>query len=303
MNGTLFDGAYRAVEQDKPDLLSEFVRDGFDPHGFYICPESAGYDRACNLLRVAVDFQAREAFVRLLELGVSPNIIAKPPNELGIGMEPIAHYILGKHTELAGFRANLVASLLDYGADVNLLDGDGRTPLIAAAMAGPDLWDKEYRQVHFRALDHLLAQSPLLNVADRLGYTALHLAARNGHTSVVAELLAAGADANPGPDYSGSTPIDYAIRHSLLFPAQHDVLLAPARSGLEMLTNLLYFGADPSPLHYAKLTLQVTPIGVGLVPLDMASTVSGNLESRRIGEPSFNLLDVPGMLDFLRRWP
>lgn len=83
------------------------------------------------------------------------------------------------------------------GADIHARDGDGSTPLHAAALVG-----------HAAAVTALLAAGADIEARDDLGSTPLHVAAR-GHAAVVTALLDAGADGTARTD-NGSTPFDLA---------------------------------------------------------------------------------------------
>ncbi len=76
-----------------------------------------------------------------------------------------------------------VEQLLQTGADVNALDGDGRTPLIHAAANG-----------HTQVVGALLDAGADANASDFGGFSALINAAEFGHTAIVELLLERGAD-------------------------------------------------------------------------------------------------------------
>ncbi len=78
-----------------------------------------------------------------------------------------------------------VIVLIEHGADLNAVDSDGMTPLMAAVVAG---------QVE-TALE-LIRQGVDVNVSTDSGWTALHAAARRGDTEVVRALCDAGVDVN-----------------------------------------------------------------------------------------------------------
>ena len=83
-----------------------------------------------------------------------------------------------------------VRALLKKGVDVNAAQGDGMTALHWAAMKG----DAEMAQM-------LVFAGANVRATTRLGaYTPLYLAAKGGHSAVVAALLAAGADAEGHDD-------------------------------------------------------------------------------------------------------
>ena len=81
--------------------------------------------------------------------------------------------------------AKRVRTLLKKGLDVNEAQGDGTTALHWAAIKG----DAELAQM-------LIYAGANVRATTRLGaYTPLYLAAKGGHSAVVAALLAGGADA------------------------------------------------------------------------------------------------------------
>lgn len=93
-------------------------------------------------------------------------------------------------------QAATAKALLAGGADVNLADGLGSTPLHKACYlaTGKDVVAAAKAKHEVAAV--LLAAKPKLNVKDKQGWTALMLAASNGDAEMVKMLLAAGADAS-----------------------------------------------------------------------------------------------------------
>ena len=75
--------------------------------------------------------------------------------------------------------------LLESGADVNKLDGDGQVALISAARNG-----------HSDCVKSLLEAGANVNIMDNEGDSALYAAADNGHLQCIDVLLKAGADVN-----------------------------------------------------------------------------------------------------------
>jgi ankyrin repeat protein len=104
---------------------------------------------------------------------------------------------------LAAFngQADVAALLLDAGADVSLKDGSGRTALMFAS-TGPSR----------ATVELLLKHKAKVNEVDGgERWTPLMFAAAEGHTDVVAALLAAGAD--PGmQDTDGDSARDFALQ-------------------------------------------------------------------------------------------
>jgi len=117
--------------------------------------------------------------------------------------------------------------LLDAGADVNRCDVNGRGPIYMAASRGHanviHLLANSCKSDHSEAsvsappsaLDHNKQERPskALDAVDVTGATPLHAAARIGSRAVIAELLAAGADATIR-DESGRTPRRVAMERN-----------------------------------------------------------------------------------------
>ena len=95
---------------------------------------------------------------------------------------------------------SIVNILLDAGADKEVKDEYGRTPLDVAAWEG-----------HTDIVKLLLDAGADKEVKGRLGSTPLYLAAWNGRTGIVKLLLDAGADKEV-KDIFGNTPLHDAAR-------------------------------------------------------------------------------------------
>ncbi len=91
---------------------------------------------------------------------------------------------------------NAVKTMLDHGADVNVVDPLGRTPLMYAA-ASDNLPLEEVRMLVEHGAD-VNATDAHKQGADS-GWTALDIARRNGDTPIVAFLLKSGAKSNAAP--------------------------------------------------------------------------------------------------------
>ena len=73
--------------------------------------------------------------------------------------------------------------LLAQGADINVTDGRGQTPLHLAVREG-----------HLALAKLLLAKGADINAQDKFGWTALHFAANRGEQDMANLLIASGAD-------------------------------------------------------------------------------------------------------------
>ena len=97
----------------------------------------------------------------------------------------------------AGTMPNLLAMLLEYGADINIGGYDTyKTPLHVAC----ELGDKEIVRI-------LLNAKPELNRLTTDSLTPLYIAAKRMHTEAIVILLEAGADPNSKNDERGITPL------------------------------------------------------------------------------------------------
>ena len=153
----------------------------------------------------------------------------------------------------AAERLKIVEALLDRGADVNQLSGDGLTPLQHACRDG---WDRPL-------LDLLLARGAVIDAPSRgpahtyRGSTALHRAAQRLDAELVSYLIE--KKANPGivsmPDRE--TPL-----HRLFFQAPSFESEKVRARTLAVTRTLLTAGADPNStdarrwtvLHHAAFT-------------------------------------------------
>jgi ankyrin len=161
---------------------------------------------------------------RLLTAGANPNAQLKllPPYRhviddrvldapLTIGATPLLR-------AAKAFDVPVIRLLLAHGANVNLPNIRGVTPLMAAAGAGST--DADTRGVYtttdtqqraIASLELLVAKGAEVNAKDAgRGLTALHEAARWGWNDVIRFLVAHGADVR-AKDSRGMTPVDSAL--------------------------------------------------------------------------------------------
>jgi ankyrin repeat protein len=143
-----------------------------------------------------------------------------------------------------------VNALLDRGADVNAVEGDGTTALHWAAL-GDEL----------EIVELLLEAGASPSAANRFGVTPLELAATNGNAAIVPRLLAAGADVN-ARSREGHTPLMSAALNgradavdALLargadvdaaeaYRGQTVLMLAAGEGNVDAMRSLIAAGAD-----------------------------------------------------------
>lgn len=108
-------------------------------------------------------------------------------------------------------RAAAVEVLLEFGADVEMLNQYGASTLLCAVMIGEDPeQDAESDKKRAEIVKMLLQKnSELVNFQDREGSTAMHLAASCGYLECVKTLLAFGADITLR-NAIGQTPLEEA---------------------------------------------------------------------------------------------
>jgi ankyrin repeat protein len=101
--------------------------------------------------------------------------------------------------EAANSDANTARKLLERGADVNAASKDGTTPLIAAVKVG----NNEVAELL------LIVEGVKPNLADEEGWTALHYAAQRGDLDCVRSLIEKKVDVN-ARSKEGETPLKLA---------------------------------------------------------------------------------------------
>jgi ankyrin repeat protein len=221
---------YKAIKNDNFATV-KYVLDQF--------PEliNTPYDRELSYLHVALKARRSIKMIQyLIELGADVNaggtftplmVAATTHNAnaaellLHHGADPSRLPVLHK---FVSYNINgIVHKLLDAGANPNLRDADGRTPLSVAVREGP------YLQTMRLLVDY--GADP--NIPDTYGGTPLHDACEVGLPDVINFLLSAGANVN-AVDAHNRTPLQYALWTTLI------------RGSLaEVVTLLLNAGANP----------------------------------------------------------
>ena len=143
---------------------------------------------------------ARKSFAKVLEqldtllaMGADPRILC------GSDKNTALHVLIEKIdlSFLEGATEQVLARLVDHGADVNTTDKDGRTPLHIAAKTGD-----------VTAAAYLIQRGARVEARTKKGFTPLHLAAA-GHPKTTKLLIEAHADVN-ALDEKGLTPLAFS---------------------------------------------------------------------------------------------
>lgn len=188
----------------------------------------------------------------------------------------------------ANGNAAMIELLLDAGADPNLSEPDGRTPLMVASKTGKSeavrtlltrgarVDDKEHAQAqtalmwaaaegHADVVRQLVRAGAQLEAKSKGGFTALHFAARQGKIDVLRALIELGAGVNGGIGSDGDGPSALA--------------LAVTNLHFELGAVLLQAGADPNYTWQGRTVLHiltwVSRLGIGTN--DPVPEGSGNL--------------------------
>jgi uncharacterized protein len=178
------------------------------PHGGR--PDRPSLDNTTSLKMIEI----------LLDAGANPNAQLKlfPPYR-AVGPDRGADLMLtvGATALLRAAKAGDAAAvrlLLDHGANPNLPNIQGITPLMAAAGLGSNEIDTRGRfktqPEQIASIDLLVKAGADVNAHDNNGQTALHGAALFGYDDVIKDLVAHNADVN-AKDKKGMTPLDSAL--------------------------------------------------------------------------------------------
>ena len=178
------------------------------PHGGR--PDRPSLDNTTSLKMIAI----------LLDAGANPNAQLKlfPPYR-AVGPDRGADMMLtmGATPLLRAAKAGDVEAvrlLLQHGANPNLPNIQGITPLMAAAGLGSNEIDTRGRfktqPDQVASIDLLVKAGADVNAHDSRGQTALHGAALFGYDDVIKDLVAHNADIN-AKDAKGMTPLDSAM--------------------------------------------------------------------------------------------
>jgi ankyrin repeat protein len=140
-----------------------------------------------------------------------------------------------------------VRRLLSIGANIEVKDYDGWTPLIDASVSG-----------RVQLVVELLKHGAHTEAENSDGWTALHLACSKGHLAVVTELVSGGANILVA-NHNGSLPIHCAVSYGKSAVSKYLLQQLYAKTRRlplhELLEDLAWIGdlnsIDAPPLRYA----------------------------------------------------
>ena len=163
-----------------------------------------------RLIHAVVQNQV-ETVKTLLEQGGDPNARVEPGKEdawirQGRTSDDPAPPLIVLACRFGSPESKVIALLIEKGANVNIADRNGVTPLMAASELD---WDP--------SIALLLEGGAKVNASDRDGKTALMYAMGNRGLGVAAKLLSKGADINAS-DKAGRTPLMYALTQAVSDP-------------------------------------------------------------------------------------
>ena len=228
-----FEGVGLPPYINKPSLLEKLLQLPFD----YINLRTY-YDVPLLLHKIRYpSLSGKKIVTRLLLLGANPDIPTSTGNQRA-----------ALHLEAARDNAEAVRELLLAGADPNIKDADGRTPVFYAVISG-----------NFSAIQPLLAAGADADVVDKYGKKALDyklqgqfsIAVKNEKLSEIRSLLRQGANINM-PSLDGFTPLQYACQKNKSNIIRI-LLEAGANPNYVPNTNRGVYDASPLQIAYRNL--------------------------------------------------
>lgn len=139
-------------------------------------------------------------------------------------------------------QTDMVAVMLEDGADVNQINKHGKTPLMLAAGNN-----------HPETTAMLLERDAAIDAQDVDGMTALIMASSSGHVEVIKVLMESGADIN-GTNKYGATAITNAAFFNHI-PALNALLNGKVKANIERNENALLFSAGLGNNDIIKILL------------------------------------------------
>ncbi|CAB0044214.1 unnamed protein product [Trichogramma brassicae] len=154
---------------------------------------------SANYYQVQIDVQDKLGNTPLHLALDKSNVSRLNPCPACSRFERIASYIVQHAGNLHGFKL-----LLEKGANPNLVNNDGSTPLHVICRREKYIFEDWMKT--FLKINDANHQNVSLDVADKMGRTPLHLALAHDHKKLVELLIRRGANANVA-DAEGLTPL------------------------------------------------------------------------------------------------
>ncbi len=294
------DGSWTCVGPDGtplPTIRLENFRDGLEDYAYYLILKAAveTVENSPKLRAQHTEWLAKakkllvvpkEVVKSLAEFTDDPAVVYHYRNSLAeaieaAGIEPKVNYnrkyqplheakdvdVSNIHMAVCIGDLDRVKSLIRNGADVNMTDSSGRTPLYLAIFTshrditefliakGADLEVKDHKgetllyQVCYNVLESeaelLISRGADVNVKTKYGNTPLHGAASAGHQELVELLVAKGADVNAKNKNNG-TPLHMAVSRG-----HKDVAAILMAAGADVNLKRRRYPAGYTPLHSA----------------------------------------------------
>ena len=151
-------------------------------------PAAAQFSDSYNFLKAVRDANGEEATKYLNKPG-APVLNTRDPST----GETALHITVKAHQD------NWVGFLINKGANVDVRDRDGNTPLHDAALFGDET-----------AVNYLIGAKARLNATNNRGETPLILAVQRRAIQLVKLLMDAGADPKIADSFAGKSALDYA---------------------------------------------------------------------------------------------
>ncbi|MDR2842329.1 MAG: ankyrin repeat domain-containing protein [Spirochaetaceae bacterium] len=166
--------------------------------------EDAGEDFVDNETDDTYEDSDNERFLEICSYGSTVNILTAIDNGADVNMQDSSGWtpLMSAATDN---NASAVKALIDAGADINAADSDDWTPLICAAISD-----------NARVVKILIGSGADIDARDLDGCTPLIFAARNENEKIIQLLLEAGADASIR-DNEGMNALDHANKNSLAY--------------------------------------------------------------------------------------
>jgi ankyrin repeat protein len=186
--GGKVEGVFKAIQLDRPELVQQLLQEGADPNQQTKSGQTpliwAAMTKRLGIVKILISFGA--------------DVNAHGKNKRTALHDACQNIFSQADRELA---QQIVLELLKAGANINVLDRNGETPLVLSAMGG-----------ELDLVKLLISHGASVNTKDRQGRTALHRAVRHNFIDVVRVLLENGAEVDPQTNNYRQTPLIYAGR-------------------------------------------------------------------------------------------